>query len=467
MKMRLKRMTMGLEGESGQTLVIVAVFMGLVSVGFMAFAMDAGTLFRAQREAQSAANAAALAAVYELANGNSAALENSAGSLMAKLNGFDPNATSNPATLTLTQPTTGNFIGPYVQATVSKPISTMLMGAFTHGGTASMTVSATAIAGGGTYTPGKLYESAKVCVNGNFNVSGNSYLTAPSGIFDSSSASGSISASGSAHITASTLASASTGFTAGLYGNGDSINITPDDIVEGASISCNPALPPAPTFVAASCVADPGGSYTPNPLTFGPATATGTICYNNLTIGANGMLDNLNPGIYVINGGELHFEYGSTGHGCTNSSGCSNIGGNGVFFYLANGATLAVDNGANINIVAGASTESAAYGGGQAPDLGDYDGIAFMVPPTIPASTTGAVNFAGGSSTYMSGDLDAPASPVTINNGSGAIVNGGINAGSLEITGGVSVNIKAPWGGSIPSTPSGVIAYNVPPRLVQ
>jgi hypothetical protein len=56
---------------------------------------------------------------------------------------------------------------------------------------------------------------------------------------------------------------------------------------------------------------------------------------------------NLNPGVYVISNGELHFESGANN--------ASNTGGNGVFFYLVGTASLVIDNGANVNLTAPSS----------------------------------------------------------------------------------------------------------------
>ena len=169
-----------LRDESGQTLVFVAFFMGLLALGFVAFALDVGALFREKRMAQSAAQAAAVAAAEEVGYGNTTN-EQAVANAMAKLNGFDTTLATNPATVTLTAPTTGNFTGSYVQATVSMPIHTTFLGAFSHG-MVTVPVSATAIAGGGIST------QTCVCMTGNLSVTSGSTLNATGcGIFDDSS----------------------------------------------------------------------------------------------------------------------------------------------------------------------------------------------------------------------------------------------------------------------------------------
>ena len=135
-----------LRDESGQTVVFVAFFMAALALGFVAFALDVGALFREKRMAQSAAQAAAVAAAEEAGYGNTSNKQ-AVAKAMAKLNGFDTTLATNPATVTLTTPAAGNFTGSYVQATVRMPIHTTFLGAISHG-MITVPVSATAIAGG-------------------------------------------------------------------------------------------------------------------------------------------------------------------------------------------------------------------------------------------------------------------------------------------------------------------------------
>ncbi len=135
------------EDEGGQAVVVVAVFMGLVAMGFLALALDAGYLFRERQMVQTAADAAAVAAAEEVATGNSGN-EQTVANAVAKLNGFDTTLGKNPAVVTFPAPS-GNFTGgSYVAVTVSKPIPTFFMGVFSSR-LATETVAATATAGGG------------------------------------------------------------------------------------------------------------------------------------------------------------------------------------------------------------------------------------------------------------------------------------------------------------------------------
>jgi hypothetical protein len=223
-------------------------------------------------------------------------------------------------------------------------------------------------------------------------------------------------------VGSSTLAGLSLGTVSTTWDNSSNINnagsiSSSTTIVQGITSTCTPTRPTTPTF--SGCVADPGGSF--GTFTFGPASANGVACYNGLTIGANGSTVTLNPGTYVINSGTLHFESGSGGH--------SNLGGNGVFFYLTGTAGLVIDNGANVNLVAGGAAEN---GGGTAGSVSGYNGI---VVYQNPSDTTG-LSLQGGSSTYINGGIMAPGATLTVGNGSGAKVSGAIDVKSLVMNGG-------------------------------
>jgi Flp pilus assembly protein TadG len=401
-----------LKHEDGQSVVIVALFLAFVGIGFIGFALDTGNLMREKRMAQSAADAAAVAAAEEVYSGHSGN-EQTVAKAVAKLNGFDTTLAKNPATVTFPTPT-GNFSGSgNIAVTVSKPIQTFFMGAFSSK-FATQIVSATGTAGGGQLS------QTCVCLDGTsgqtLSLGNGATLDATGcGVIDNSTSNIAAGLTGGATLNAASMGMVSTSWTAGSnVSNGASTGTT--TIVTGAP-SCSATLPPAPTY--STCVADPGGSY--GTFTFGPSMSSGTTCYQNLTVGANGSTCTLNPGIYVITG-TLHFESGANGH--------SNLGGNGVFFYLAGNANLVIDNGANLNVVAGNSSE---LGGGTSPDLGVYDGIAFYQ-----ASGDGsALSIQGGSTSYISGALYAPSAAITLANGSSMTYPvGGIVASSLNLQGG-------------------------------
>ena len=122
-------------------------------------------------------------------------------------------------------------------------------------------------------------------------------------------------------------------------------------------------------------------------------------------------------------------------------SGGPNLGGNGVLFYLKNGAMLTIDQGANANIVAGGNTKS---GGGTAPDTGIYDGILIYQDPGYPAAANDATSDAGdsaaasiqgGTTLYINGEILAPLVAVTVGNGSSTTINANILAKTLTLYG--------------------------------
>jgi hypothetical protein len=407
-----------LKDQSGQTLVVVAVFMALVGVGFLAIALDAGSLFRQKRLAQAAADAAAVAAAEEAGSSNQQTVANS----IAKLNGFDTTLATNPAVVSITTPATGNFTGTsYVQVTVTKPIHNTFLGAFSSS-LGTMSVSAQAVAGG---------KSSQTCVcledssGQDLTMSNGSQLTAAGcGVVVNSSSSDAIGLIGGATLSGLSLGTVSSSWnTSSNINNGGSISSS-TLIIQGITSTCSPIMPTPPTY--SNCLSDPGG--TSISFVAGPSSASGVICYKSLTVGANGTLDTLNPGTYVITTGALHFENGSGGH--------SNLGGDGVFFYLTGTATLAIDNGANVNLVAGGNTTS---GGGTAPTVGAYNGILFYQE----ASDTADISIQGGSTAYLNGALYAPSSAVTLGNGSGTTLLGGIVASTLTMYGGGTLKASA------------------------
>jgi len=406
-------------GEDGQTTVVMALFLATFLFGFIAFGIDVGYMFHEKRMAQAAADAAAVAAGEESSTpptGSFTASQHAAANAMATLNGFNTSAATNPATVTLTIPSGGNYSNSinYVQAVVSQPISTIFM-KILH--MPSMTISARSVAGVGQNSP------TCVCLEGasgmDLNLSNNaSYTPSGCGTTVNSTSSNAVGVVGSATLGGGSLGIVSTTWTEGSnVNNGGSITVPANKIVTGLSSSCGPALPAAPTYNSSKCTADPltnygngGSSYSVGPGSNYSNTQGGTlVCYNSLTVGSNSDTVNLNAGTYVINGGELHFESGTS------------TGGNGVFFYLENGASLVIDNGANTNLTAESS--------------GPYAGILVFQDPGDSAT----VSIQGGASAVFNGAIYASAAGVSLGNGS-ASIDAAIVAQTLTMTGGTSLN---------------------------
>src|ERR1017187_3669338 len=76
-----------LKERSGQSAVWLAAFLGMLALGFMALAVDTGYFFHERRMAQSAADAAAIAAAEEASAGASGNMQSVANAI-SKMNGF-------------------------------------------------------------------------------------------------------------------------------------------------------------------------------------------------------------------------------------------------------------------------------------------------------------------------------------------------------------------------------------------
>jgi Flp pilus assembly protein TadG len=419
--------------NSGQTLLPFAVFMGIVGLGLLAFAVDIGYFFHEKRMVQSAADAAAVAYAEEQAAGDSSNAQAAANAASA-LNGFNPSASVNPATVTPTTLSSGNYSSSnssapssYYQVTVSQPVPSIFMGAFNRQ-FGTVTVSASAIASFGQTSP------TCVCLENStgmdLNMSNNAKLSATScGVTVDSSSSNAIGIVGSASVCGSSVAAvASSWDNSGNINNNGSV-CSSASIVQGLASGCAPPMPTAPSD--STCSGDPTnggqwGTYTVGPnSTYGTTESGNMVCYTAMTVGGNGMTITLNPGIYVINGGELHFEAGTQ------------LGGNGVFFYLENGANLVIDNGANVNLVSGGAAEN---GGGTAASVGSngvYNGILFYQPST----NTSTLSVQGGSSMYINGAFYAPGAAIDLGNGSGSTVMADVVGGSLTMNGGGTLTV--------------------------
>jgi len=403
--------------ESGQATAFMALFAGILGLGFLAFALDAGYFFHEKRIAQSAADAAAVAAAEEDAYPGESGNAQAAAEAAATLNGFNTTLAKNPATVTLTSLSSGTYSSSsttvptaWVQAVVSKPFPTFFLGAFNRN-LSTMTITAMAVAGEGQTS------LTCVCLEGssgqNLNMSNGSSLSASNcGVTADSSGSNAIGIVGGSTLSALTLGTVSTSCDKGSIA-------ASTRVVQGISSSCAPAMPTAPTDSV--CSIDPamlqlggGANYTVGPgSAYGITQGGNTVCYNSLTVDGNGDTVTLNAGIYVINGGELHFESGT------------NKGGTGVTFYLMGGASLVIDNGANVNLVA--------------PTSGTYSGVLIYQA----ASDTQPLSVQGGSSATINGAIYAPGAAITLGNGSGTTVTAQIVAQSLTMNG----------GGTLKSTP--------------
>jgi Flp pilus assembly protein TadG len=400
-----------LSDDSGQSTMIIVVFIGLFLLGFVALGLDVGFMFHQKRMAQAAADAAAVAAAEEMSSGN-ASNEQTVANAMAKANGFDPNATLNPATVTLSSPSSGNYSGSstYIQAVVSKSIPTFFFGAFNRADT-SLTVSAKAVAGGGLSSP------TCVCLEESsgqgLSMSNNAQLTAPQcGVTVDSNSGNAVGITGSAELSALSLGTVSnTWNNSGNINNSGSISST-TKVVQNIPTQCKPSIT-APTLpTGLPCYSNPiqgwtqannyTGVYT-LPLA-SETTSSNTVCYTSLDTSQSASVT-FSPGYTYYIQGNL------------NTGGGAPLTGNGVSFYV--GGTVNIANGVTSNL--------------SAPTVNGVPGTLFYVGGST-------VTIDGGSSSNFSGLVFAPSAAVTMNNGTGTTLNMDFVAQSLSLSGGAVLN---------------------------
>jgi len=424
--------------ESGQSAVVLAAFMGIVMVGFLAVALDVGYLFHEKRMAQAAADAAAVAAAEEIPSGSTA--ETNAAEAMAKLNGFDTTLATNPATVTLSQSSSGNYSNlgsapaptTWVTAQVSRPIQTFFLGAFAPT-MSKLTVAASATAAADSAS------SNCLCLQGgsgtDLSVSGGSSLsTTGCQISVNSTSSSAISVTGGSNLCAQTISAASSNWVStadsGATGSGSTICGTAHQVNSGPTCNTTMTMPTLPSGI--TCYPDPtaaygssmagnslcagnynacytlpleGASYMSNgsPVAIPNEVATSnTICYTSLN------LSNAGGGKVVFSPGYTYWIEGNytTGGGVPSS-------GTGVTFYI--GGTLTLSNGAN-------QTYSA-------PETNGTYGVLFY-----DAGTTAAIS--GGSSTTLNGIVYAPSAAISLSGGTSTSFNLDFVSSSVSVTGG-------------------------------
>ena len=402
------------QDESGQATMLTILFIGLFLFGFIALGVDVGILFREKRMAQGAADAAVVAAAEEMSTGN-ASNEQAVANAMAKMNGFDPAASKNPATVTLSTPTTGNYAGSasYVQAIVSKPFPTFFLGAFGRSNTL-FGVSARAVAGGGLSSP------TCVCIEAasgqGLNMSNNAQINAPNcGVTVDSSSSNAVGIVGSAGLNALSLGTvSSTWNNASNINNNGSISST-TKVVQGIATACNPSITPPSLPNGLPCYSNPiqgwtqannyTGAYT-LPLA-SETTSNGVVCFTSLDTSQSSSVTFSSGYTYYIQG---NF---TTGGGAP-------LSGSGVTFYV--GGTVNIANGVTSNL--------------SAP-------LVNTVPQTLFYAMGNSVTIQGGSSSNFSGLVYAPNAAVTLNNGTGTNLNMDFVANTLTMAGGATLNSYA------------------------
>jgi Flp pilus assembly protein TadG len=397
-------------GERGQATVLICAILSLLLLGFAALALDVGYLFREKRMAQAAADAAALAAAEEL-NAGATGNEQTVANTMAKLNGFDNSLSTNPASVYVSAPTSGNYAGSssYVQVVVTKPIPTFFMSVFNNSLT-TMTVSGRAVAGGGQVSP------TCICLESpsgmDLNLSNNAQLSASTcGVTVDSSSSNAVGISGSAELNALSL-----GTVSNTWDNSNNINnngtiSSTTHVVQGITTQCKPSVTPPTLPTGITCNNNPIAGWTAANNYTGAYTlptaadtpVSGVVCYNSLDTSQSSQVTFIPGYTYYIKG---NF---STGGGAP-------LSGNGVTFYV--GGTVNIANGVTAKL--------------SAPTVNG-------VPQTLFYAMGNNVTIQGGSISAFSGLVYAPNAAVTLNNGTGTTLNMDFVAQTLTMAGGATL----------------------------
>ena len=381
----------------GTVAALVAVMMPVI-IGVTAIGLDGGLLFLQRRQAQSIADAAALAGAYTMNKGGNFSAAQSAAIAIGTQNGVTISAAQ------VTQPQTG-YVAVSVTVTHPRTFSALW-------GAGNMSAAAMAVARGSSGAFSKAAILVLDPTGSAITLSGSTQVTAKNGpvIVDSISSS-SIVSSGSPSITAPVL------------------DLSGQILFSGS----NPNK---------ATVTNTGQANTPDPLAgIAAPSSTGMTVQSNSTISLSGSATRtlspgvynggitlsgsssvtLNPGVYYINGGGI------------NLSGPSGITGSGVFIYNTGGGGINLSGTGTIALSPMTS--------------GTYQGITVFQDRT---SSAGAA-MSGGSNINNSGTFYFPDAKLTLSGTSGvAAVGAQIIAKDLAFSGtaGIQVNYDGSVAGS-------------------
>ncbi len=416
-----------LRNEDGQMVVMTALSIALL-MGFVAMAVDVGLLFRARRNMQIAADAAATAGALDLYFSQSSADATLAGQRAAAANGVTNGSGGSVVTIN-NPPLSGYHTGSaFVEAIVSQPKPVFFMSVF---GYSSPTVAARAVAG---------LVSGQNCLTFNnptgpdLVLQGAATITNPSGgetcgavILSTSSDSVEVKGLGN---TIDTTYVATLG---GLQASGNS-QTTPTATTTVASVppvspilvsdAANAPVPGVSPY--ASCIAPSGGTTKIQNTTYTYITNGSTLspgCYG--TVGGNMMLGNgtgmltLADGMYVFTGNV------AIGNNLTGGSSA----GDGVTLDIYNGS-LTVTSTASVSLYA---PTSGTWNATTCSTCGD-NGVLLLAPPTNTSTWNIQWGSSGGSAGLaFNGIIDAPGVNLTMQDQGGAVLVTGINVGSMSM----------------------------------
>jgi hypothetical protein len=405
-----------LKEESGQTLTLLCLCMG-VFLGFTALATDVGLLFRAKRNMQIAADAAAVAAALDYVYNSSLTSAQGAGTTAANNNGVV--AVTGGASVAVNCPPTtgpnatgGSSCNGYFEAIVSNPNPTIFMRAFHIN---SISVGARAVAGtpaAGNFCIWVMNPTASDVLH----LQGSGVINAQKcGIYVNSTASDAVKVTGNATTITGTVFDV----VGGYQGHNPSpTGITTSSAVTGPAIGTNIAGP-APASACAS-----GNTVTASTVTStllaAASSSSGVVCFSsaNVTLSnglvlpgaTNGIVYLFENGVTIPTGATVTF--GSTGGQNAQGQYINTLGAvMDLYGVGSSGGTLNQNSNSLLNMYA--------------PTAGAYNSIAILQPP----SNTNQLQVQFGSNNEsLDGIIYAPGAEVFLQD----------NGGGIEATGVVS-----------------------------
>ena len=391
-------------GQSGQALVMIAA-LALVLVALAGLVLDGGEITAQYRLSQSAADAAALAAAYQITTGHTESVASTQAGLAVVQHGI---ASSNltmsyldGSGVATTQ--SGNVVTVTAKVNYTFPtlfLPVMGIDAATIGATGSVALRGV---------------SCVICImdpssNNALSISGNgTSLTLSGGVLEDNSSSPSAISVGS---------------------NGNFLNGGQGVYVVGGVSA--PAGTVTPTTTPITTVTDPLSGLAVPSVT-GTQTCTTSPCnpgiYSSLTF--NGGTWTMNPGTYVIAGGNFSVTSNAT------------VSGSGVTIYLTCSAYPSPCNsggqGGSSMTVSGNFTLSA-------PTSGTYSGIAVFSD----RNNTAGVSVGGQGSLSITGTIYAKSSGISFSGGaSGATFQARVIGKTLSLSGGSAFNLSYTTSGNI------------------